>query len=157
MMPKCLETIDHILCWPKSSFGFKVKIKGPFFIFTKNFKCITILFHYLLPFFRQIDNSIFPKLFIFFEQKNVSDAFYSIPGNWNIFHSGNFIKTEINGHLKVQCLVNMADESELLSKAVTIFVWSSKKHMVLTYPDGSLCVSCQLISDTFHWVLFSMV
>ena len=81
MMPKCLETIDHILCWPKSSFGFKVKIKGPFFIFTKNFKCITILFHYLLPFFRQIDNSIFPKLFIFFEQKNVSDAFYGSPGN----------------------------------------------------------------------------
>ena len=37
------------------------------------------------------------------------------------------MKTEINGHLKVQCLVNMVDESELPSQAVTVFAWSSKK------------------------------
>ena len=30
----------------------------------------------------------------------------------------------------------MADESELLSQAVTVFAWSSKKHAVLHYPDG---------------------
>ena len=56
----------------------------------------------------------------------------------------------------MQCLVNIVDEPELTSQAGTVFAWSSKKHAVLCYPDGSLCVSCQLISDTFHWVLFSV-
>ena len=32
--------------------------------------------------------------------------------------------------------MNMADESELPSQAVTIFAWPSKKHAVLHYPDG---------------------
>ena len=39
----------------------------------------------------------------------------------------------------MQCLVNMADETELLIQAVTAFTWSSKKHEVLHYPDGRLC------------------
>ena len=30
----------------------------------------TLLFHYLLPFFRQLHNSIFPKLFIFLSKKH---------------------------------------------------------------------------------------
>ena len=34
------------------------------------------------------------------------------------------------------------DESELPSKAVTVFAWSSKKRAVLRYPDGRLCVFC---------------
>ena len=51
-----------ILGWPKSSFGFQVEIKDIFFIFTKCFiGQSTVLFHCLLPFFRQLHNSIFPK------------------------------------------------------------------------------------------------
>ena len=38
----------------------------------------------------------------------------------------------------MQRLVNTADESELPSQAVTVFAWSSKKHMVLQYPDGPI-------------------
>jgi hypothetical protein len=38
-----------------------------------------------------------------------------------------FFKTKINGNPKVECLVNMAEKSELLSHAVTIFAWSSNK------------------------------
>ena len=41
----------------------------------------------------------------------------------------------INGNLKVQYLVNTADESELPRQAVTVFAWSSEKHMVFYYPD----------------------
>ena len=40
----------------------------------------------------------------------------------------------------MQCLVNTVDESELPSQAVTVFAWSSKKHVLLHYPDGRLCV-----------------
>ena len=32
--------------------------------------------------------------------------------------------------------MNTVDESELPSQAVTVFVWSSKKHVVLRYPAG---------------------
>ena len=56
----------------------------------------------------------------------------------------------------MQCLVNMVDEAELSSQAVTDFSWSSKKHAVLCYPDGRLCVFCWLILDTFPLVLLSV-
>ena len=48
----------------------------------------------------------------------------------------NFVKTGVNGHSKVQCMVNTADESELTNQVVTVFAWSSKKHAFLHYPDG---------------------
>ena len=42
----------------------------------------------------------------------------------------------------MQCLANMADESDLPGQAVTGFVWSSEKYAVLRYLDGRLCVFC---------------
>ena len=33
---------------------------------------------------------------------------------------------DVNRHLKVQCFVNTADESELPNQDVTVFTWSSK-------------------------------
>ena len=56
----------------------------------------------------------------------------------------------------MQCLKNTTDESKLLSQAVTFFVWSSKKHVILYYHDGRLCIFCWLIPDAFHWVLLSV-
>ena len=56
----------------------------------------------------------------------------------------------------MRCLVNTADESELPSQAVTVFAWSSKKHAVLYYPDGILCIFCWLIPDVFRRVLLSV-
>ena len=35
----------------------------------------------------------------------------------------------------------MVNEPELTSQAGTVFAWSPKKHEVLRYPDGSLCIS----------------
>ena len=56
-------------------------------------------------------------------------------------------------------LVNMVDESELPSQAVTIFALSPKETVVLSYPDGRLCIFCWLIPDTFlesSWMLLSV-
>ena len=77
-----------------------------------------------------------------------------ISGNWNFFQEENLVKTKINGHPKVQCLVNMADELELCSQATTDFAWSSKKHVALHY--GGLCIFCWLILDAFRQVLLSV-
>ena len=38
----------------------------------------------------------------------------------------------------------------------TVFAWSSKKHAVLHYPDGRLCVFCWLILGAFCRVLLSV-
>ena len=46
--------------------------------------------------------------------------------------------TEINVNPNVQCLVNMANESELPSQVITVFARSSKQHAVLHYPNGWL-------------------
>ena len=35
----------------------------------------------------------------------------------------------------MQCLVYMADESELSSQAATVFAWVLKKNVILHYPD----------------------
>ena len=40
-------------------------------------------------------------------------------------------------------------------KLLTVFAWS-KKHVVLCYPDGRLCIFCWLIPDTFPWLLLSV-
>ena len=88
------------------------------------------------------------KTFYIFEQRTLPCVFYSIPGKGNFFHEENFVKTKINGYPKVQHLVNMVNESEVSNHAVTIFAWSSKKHVVLDYPSGILCVFFRLITKT---------
>ena len=35
----------------------------------------------------------------------------------------------------MQCLVYMADESELSSQTATVFAWVLQKHAILRYPD----------------------
>ena len=87
----------------------------------------TVLTHYLLPPFRQLHNSFFPKLFIFLSKELFQVPFAVFQGIDIFFHKENFVKTEINGNPKVPCLVNTADESELPSQAVNGFAWSSKK------------------------------
>ena len=54
-----------------------------------------------------------------------------------IFSARRVVKTEINGNLQVQYLVNTANKLELPSQAVTVFAWSANKLEVLRYPDGS--------------------
>lgn len=68
-----------------------------------------------------------------------------------------FLKTETDRNLKVQHLVNTMDESERLRQDVTLFPWSSNKHVVLCYPDRRLCIFCSLISDMFLQCCFQLV
>ena len=60
----------EILGWPKSSFGLKVKLKDSFSPITLLNNIFTVLFHYFLPSFGQLHNSIFPKLFIFLSKEH---------------------------------------------------------------------------------------
>ena len=52
-------------------FGFKVKYRTHFSFspITLLNNVFTVLFHYLLPYFRQLHNFIFPKLFIFLSKE----------------------------------------------------------------------------------------
>ena len=42
------------------------------------------------------------------------------------------------------------------SQTVTVFAWSSNKHVVFHYADGRLCILHWLILDAFYWVVFSV-
>ena len=89
-----LDNPTIVLGRPKSSFGFQVKIKDIFSFSPRILlnNIFTILFHYILPCFRQLHNFIFPKLFYLFEQRTVPGAFYSLLGNLKSFPSGEFCK-----------------------------------------------------------------
>ena len=93
-----------------------------------------------------LSSFIFPssqQLLYFFLSKNLSQVpFIVFQGIENIFHYENFINSRINGNLKVQYLLNTVVESEFPSQAVTVFAWSSKKYVVLRYPDERLNVFC---------------
>ena len=56
-------------------------------LFTKNGneKIFTILFHYLLSFFRQLHYSIFPKFFTFLS-KELFQVLHGLSRNWKSFH-----------------------------------------------------------------------
>ena len=56
----------------------------------------------------------------------------------------------------MQCLVNMIEDSELPSQAVTVFAWSSKKHAILHYLDERLCILCSMIQVAFGQELLSV-
>ena len=72
----------YALGWPKISFRFKVEIKEMLFIFINHFTEQHIQHFVPLPlsFFRQFQNSIFPKTFYFFEQRSVLGAFSVFQG-----------------------------------------------------------------------------
>ena len=137
-------------------------MKDEFFIFIKNFTeqcihcspqfCSTTFCH----FFRQWWNSILPKLFTSLSKELFQVPFTVFQGIVKFFHYENFVKTEINRHPKLHCLVNTMNESELSTQAVTALVWSSKKHVVLHCPDERLCSFYWLILDAFHLLLPSV-
>ena len=90
----------------------------------------TILFYYFLLFFKQLHNSVFPKLFIFFSKVLVHVTFRVFQGI-GIFSIKIIFKWQLNGHLMVRCMMNSADALELPSQALTVFAWSPKEHVVL--------------------------
>ena len=72
-----------------------------------------------------------------FEQKSTPGAFYSLPGNCEVFLLKGFCK----GPNKWNSGDTISDESdELPSQAVMAFAWSSNKYAVLFYTDERLCI-----------------
>ena len=96
----------------------------------------TILFYYLLLFFKQLHNSVFPKLFIFLSKVLVQVTFRVFQGI-GIFSFRIIFKWQINGYLMVRCMMNSADALELPSQALSVFAWLPKEHVVLCYPGGT--------------------
>ena len=60
-----------------------------------------VLFHYLLPFLRQLHNSTFPKLFIFLSKELFQVPFIVFQGMEIFPIKENLVKTEINSNSKV--------------------------------------------------------
>ena len=61
---------------------------------------------------------------------------------WSIYAMEYYSAIKINETQMRAMSGEYADESELPSQAVTVFAWSSKKQVVLHYPDGRLCTFC---------------
>ena len=104
---------------PKSSSGVQVPIEIKDIFFSSPgtlLNVFTILFHYLLPCFRQLHNSIFPKLFFIFLSKELLQVPFRVFQGIESFPLTEFVKTEISGNPKVQRLVSTAEESELPAK-----------------------------------------
>ena len=78
---KCIETENTGLA--KKFLRFLSKNKRHFSCSPRTLlnNVFTILFHYLLPFFRQLHNSIFPKLFIFLSKELFQVPFTVFQGN----------------------------------------------------------------------------
>ena len=150
--------LEKLLGGPKSAFSFLSKNKRHIFHFHQELYwtmyspfCSTTFCHFS-------GNLIIPSSqnFLSFWAKKYSRYLLQFSRELKFFPLRDFVNTKINGNPKVQSLVNTADELELPSQAVTVFAGSSKKHVLLRYPDGRLCVFCWLILDSFHWGLLSV-
>ena len=147
----CLFTWKCSMVLAKKFLWFLSKNKKTHFSFSPRTllnSVFTILFHYLLPFFRLLHNSIFPKLFIFLSKDLFQVPFYSLPGNWIFFHIREFCKDRNKWKSKGAMSDEYGRWINVLAQ-LSVFALSSKKHMFLHYPDGRLCVFCWLI-----WTLF---
>ena len=112
-----------------------------------------VLFHYLLPFFRQLHNSIFPKLSIFLSKELLQVPFTVFQGieaffplrefckDWNQWKSEGTISGEYEGWIKN------------FTAKLQVSACSSKKQAVLC---RRWCVFCWLIPDAFCQVLLSV-
>ena len=111
------------------------------FIFIKNFieqhvHCFVPL---PSPIFRQLHDSIFPKLLIFLS-KQLFHVPFTVFQRIEIFFIKIICKDRNKWKSKMWCLVNMVGESELPSQAVTVVVRSAEKHAVLRYSYERLCL-----------------
>ena len=93
--------------------------------------------------------------FLSFQSKNCSRYLLQSPRELKFFLLREFCKDQNKWKSEGAMSGEYADESGLPSQAVTVFAWSSKKHAVLLYHDGRLCIFCWLILDVFCRVLLS--
>ena len=98
---------------------------------------LTLLFHYILPSFRQLHNSIFPKHFYLFEQRTIPGTFSQSSRELKFFPLRNFCKGENKWKSKGAMSGEYGGWFRTFHQCLLI-----KKRKVLHYPDGILCVLC---------------
>ena len=155
----CLFTWKCSMVLAKKFLWFLSKNKKTHFSFSPRTllnSIFTILFHYLLPFFRLLHNSIFPKLFIFLSKDLFQVPFYSLPGNWIFFHVREFCKDRNKWKSKGAMSGEYGGRIRTSQPSCDSFCLVVKETCGLGYPDGRLCIFCWLIPDAFHWVLLSV-
>ena len=149
----------HLSGWPKIAFSFLGKNKVNIFHFhqelywtTYSASCSTTFCHFS-------DNFIIPSSqnLLSFWAKNCSRCllqssrelkFFPLRGfckDWNKWKSEGAMSGEYDRWIRTS-----------QPSCVTVFAWSSKKHAVLCYPDGRLCIFCWLILHVLRWVLLSV-
>ena len=93
----------------------------------------------------------------FLKQRTILGAFYSFSQNWNFFPLKEFCK-DWNKWTSESAMSDEYGEWIRTSQpSCNSFAWSSKKHVVLNYPDERFCSLCWLIPDAFHWVMLQLV
>ena len=143
-----LRTYRNILGWPKSSFRIEVKIKG-------------LIFHFHQELYRTMYSSFCSTTFCHFKGNFITPSspntlslsankcsrcpFYSLPGNWNFLPLTEFCKYQ-NKWKSQDEYHRWLRTSQPSFNSLCL---SSKKHTILQYPDGRLCIFCWLILTLF--------
>ena len=92
-------------------------------------------------------------MFYLFLSKELFKAPFTVFQEMEIFFlSENFVKAKVNGNLMVQCLVNMANESELPSQAVTVFALVIKEMCHLVFSQWK--IKNFLLSNSRYFLLY---
>ena len=92
-------------------------------------------------------------MFYLFLSKELFKAPFTVFQEMEIFFlSKNFVKAKVNGNLMVQCLVNMANESELPSQAVTVFALVIKEMCHLVFSQWK--IKNFLLSNSRYFLLY---
>ena len=107
-----------------------------------------VLFHYLLPFFRQLHNSF--QNVLSFWAKNYSRCLLQSSREWKFFPLREFYKDQNKRKSEGAMSGEYGGWIRTSQPSSNSFAWSSKKHAVLRYPNGRLYLFCWLILDAFH-------
>ena len=106
------------------------------------------MFHYLLPFFRQLHNSF--QNILSFWAKNYSRCLLQSSREWKFFPLREFYKDQNKRKSEGAMSGEYGGWIRTSQPSSNSFCLSSKKHVVLRYPNGRLYLFCWLILDAFH-------
>ena len=137
----------------KISFGFKVKIKDTFFIFTKNLYEQPV--HHFVPLLSAIFQAT-SQNFLSLWAKNCSSCLLQSSRELKFFLLKEFCKDRNKWKSKGAMSGEHGGWIRTSLPRCNNFAWSSKKRVILRYPDGKLCVFCWQITDAFCRVLLSI-
>ena len=99
----------------------------------------TVLFHCLVPFFRQLHSFFFLNFFFLFYQTNVPSGFYSLSGNWN-YSDDHVIElpSQVQLFVTQRTVACQASLSHIMSwslpRFMSIELVTPSSHLILCWP-----------------------